>query len=68
MYEFKRGDLVLLNDRVAAIVGLGGEPGVPENHVALWYGEKIDSPSSDPVAWTVPAEFCLPAPKLRFLH
>lgn len=62
--SIKRGDLVLLNGRVAAVVGVEGEPGVPEGHVALWFGDHdaeakpaVDRSIPHCEAWTVPVEY-----------
>ncbi len=39
MEKWQRGDLVEFDGILAAVVGLEGESGVPEGHVALWFGE-----------------------------
>ena len=57
--------MVELNGRFAAVVGIEGDPGVPENHVALFYG--VDSAGQADV-WTVPAEYPVPAPAPIFKH
>jgi hypothetical protein len=59
MTAFKRGDFVTLNDRLTVVVGIEGDAGVPEDHVALWYGAE-EQTSNVPRVWTVPAEYCIP--------
>jgi hypothetical protein len=59
MANFKRGDFVTLNDRLTVVVGIEGDAGVPEDHVALWYGAE-EQTSNVPRVWTVPAEYCVP--------
>ena len=71
MQIFKKGDLVVLNGNLAAVVGLPGDPAVPPEHVALWLGEvnsSNGSASTRPIAWTVPVEYCKLAPKLEYRH
>ena len=70
----KRGDMVTLNGRLAAVVGVEGDPGVLEEHVALWYGDSgpqqasTEGPSHPRAeVWTVPAEYCRPA-AMDFKH
>jgi hypothetical protein len=72
---FQNGDFVELDGLLAVVVGLGGETGVPEGHVALWFGEPQGRRISDggagglvPVVWTVPAEHCRPAKTPEFQH
>lgn len=49
------GDFVILNGNTCVVVGVDGDAGVPEDHVALWYGEvELDG---SPIVWTVPAEY-----------
>lgn len=55
---FIKGDFAQLNGRVCVIVGIEGDPNVPEGHVAAWFGERGES--GPPEAWTVPAEYFLP--------
>lgn len=64
----KRGDLVVLNGKLAAVVAVGGDPNVPEDHVALWYGVEAAGNAGNPVIWTVPEEYCSLAPNPEFRH
>ncbi|MBV9849892.1 MAG: hypothetical protein JO250_09490 [Armatimonadetes bacterium] len=75
MTLWRRGDFVELNGRVAVVVGVEGDPDVPEEHVALWFGEASDQRATgeDPAAgppqvWTVPAEYCRPGPRPVYRH
>jgi hypothetical protein len=58
-----RGDFVELDGLPAVVVGLAGEPGVPEEHLALWFGtpqvtriSKGGSGHVAPEVWTVPED------------
>ncbi len=78
----RRGDLVEIDGQLAVVVGLAGETVesmdgdelVPDDHVALWYGEPCTERTSQggkggavPEVWTVPLEYCRAAssPVLR---
>jgi hypothetical protein len=63
--RLKRGDMVTMDGRLAAVVGVEGDPAVPDGHVAIWFGDagvgralEVGSPRSHAEAWTVPAEYC----------
>jgi len=71
MSAFQKGDFVVLHGSVAAVVGLPGDPEVPPEHVALWFGEASSSNgsvSTQAIAWTVPIDYCSPAPKPEYRH
>ncbi len=34
-----RGDLVELDGLLAVVVGIEGDPNVPDEHVAVWFGD-----------------------------
>ena len=67
MERASRGDLVELNGVPCVIVALAGElvgmDQVPEDHVALWYGNTglttmgEESGRVNPEVWTVPLEY-----------
>jgi hypothetical protein len=68
MVMFRKGDLVEIDGLLAVVVGTGGAVGVPEDHVAVWFGEPRGKRLSEggrgglvPEVWTVPAEYCRPA-------
>ena len=39
MHKWKRGDLVELDGLLAVVVGVEGDPDVPEDHLAVWFGD-----------------------------
>jgi hypothetical protein len=62
---WERGELVELDGLLAAVVGTDREDWVPEDHVALWFGDPQGVRKSQggpggliPEVWTVPAEYC----------
>lgn len=72
MGAWRRGDLVEFDSQLAVVVGAEGEPGVPEDHVNLWFGEPQSARKSQgglvPVVRTVPEEYCLPTPPADVRH
>ena len=73
--EWKRGDLVILNGLLAVVVGIAGDTNVPEDHIAIWYGEPQDQRVSEegsseerPKVYTVPAAYCRRGPEPIYLH
>jgi hypothetical protein len=65
---FHIGTFVELDGLLGVVVGLSGENGVPDDHLALWFGEPQGRRKSEggegnlvPIVWTVPTEYCLPA-------
>jgi hypothetical protein len=77
MLEVKRGSFVKLNGALCVVIGLAGETvgaeSVPEDHVAVWYGEHESTRLQEgalevaPEVWTVPLEYLGigPAPTVR---
>ena len=65
MTNLKRGDLVELNGLFAAVVGVEGDAGVPEGHVALFYGADSEGKAD---VWTVPSEYPTHAAMPTFRH
>ncbi len=70
-----RGDMVEFDGLLAAVVGVSGDPGVPEDHVVLWFGAPDCKRKSQggqggcrPELWTVPAEHIIPAAKPVMRH
>jgi len=64
----RHGQFVEFDGLLAVVVGLDTDPWVPEEHVALWFGEPPTRRTSEggpggaaPLVWTVPAEYCQPA-------
>lgn len=72
---WKRGDFIELDGLVAVVVGIEGDPNVPEEHLAVWFGEPKGVRKSaggkgptSPEVWIVPEEFCKPAPRPEYKH
>jgi hypothetical protein len=64
---FAKGDFALMNGKLCVIVGVWGDPGVPEEHLAAWYGAEADS--AIPEVRTIPAEyFVRPDSPVIFRH
>ena len=68
MRTWKRGDLVEMDGLLAVVVGVEGDPKVPEDHVAVWFGDprcvrksEGGSGGRPPEIWTVPAEHVVAA-------
>ena len=68
MADWGRGDFVEFDGILAVVIGVDGDPWVPEEHVALWFGElqgerksRGGAGSLRPVVLVVPAEYCEPA-------
>ena len=68
----KRGDLVKVNGKLAAVVGVPGDRDVPDDHVALWYGDehadKQGTQHAVAVAWTVPIAYCETVQAIEYKH
>lgn len=65
---FQVGSFVEFDGLLAVVVGVGGENDIPEDHLAVWFGEPQGKRISQggegdlkPIVWTVPEEYCLPA-------
>ena len=68
MPAFERGQFVEHDGLLGVVVGTPADGGVPDEHVALWFGEPRCTRKSEggsgrqrPEVWTVPAEHCMPA-------
>lgn len=68
MINFERGQFVELDGLLAVVVGTSGDQNVPDEHLALWFGDppctRISEGGSGgqrPDVRTVPAEYCTPA-------
>ena len=64
MTDWNRGDLVEIDGLLAVVVGVQGDADVPDEHVAVWFGEPKCTRVSEggpgaapPEVWTVPAEY-----------
>ena len=72
---WSRGELVELDGMLGAIVGIYGDPGVPEDHIAVWFGSPETKRKSEggaggvqPEVYTVPAELCGKAAPALYKH
>jgi hypothetical protein len=66
--RWERGQLVEFDGLLAVVVATDADRWVPEDHVALWFGEPQAIRKSQggpgglqPEVWTVPADYCAPA-------
>jgi len=66
--RLQRGQFVELDGLLAVVVGTDLDPWVPEDHVAIWFGEPRTTRSCEgglggqrPEIWTVPVEHCTTA-------
>lgn len=60
--NWSRGDLVELDGLIGVVVFVFGDPDVPEDHIAVWFGDpkctrisKGGAGGQTPELWTVPA-------------
>lgn len=75
MQMWKRGDLVELDGLLAVVVGVEGDPNVPEEHIAVWFGDPRSERKSkggpggkQPEVWTVPADYFVVAASPVWKH
>ncbi|NUU07128.1 hypothetical protein [Leifsonia sp. C5G2] len=59
MSSLELGSLVKMNGAFAVVVGVPGDAGVPDDHVALFYGTNEEG---SPDIWTVPMGYPSPLP------
>ena len=64
----QKGSLVELDGLLTVVVSLAGEDGVPDDHVALWFGEpqvermsRGGSGGARPEVWIVPEDLIGPS-------
>ena len=62
------GTFVTVGDSLGVIVGLPGEMDIPEDHYAVWYGERVATGNRVPLAQTVPTEYCQPLDQFEMYH
>ncbi len=72
---FQRGDLIEFDGVLAVVVGTHSDGMAPEDHLALWFGHPQGVRRSaggvgglQPEVWTVPTEYCQPAPAPTVKH
>jgi hypothetical protein len=75
MSEWSRGEFVELDGLLAVVVGVPGDPGIPDEHLGLWFGDPRTVRRSEggvagsaPEVLTVPQELCVAAPAPIFKH
>jgi len=77
MKKYSKGDFVEYDGLTGVVVGVDGDPHVPEGHVLLWHGSnKMVRKSEDsknyksqrPEVWSVPEEYCDPALPAKVRH
>ena len=75
MSAWQRGQFVELDGLLAVVVGIEGDPQVPEHHVALWFGDPHSKRTSaggrggsKPEIWTVSTELCIPVSEHSLRH
>jgi len=60
------GKFVRVGTDLGVVVGLPDSKGVPDDHYAIWYGQKESD--GTPRARTVPIEYCLFVNELSIYH
>ena len=72
---FQIGQFVEFDGLLAVVIEQGGKNNVPDDHIALWFGEPQGKRKSEgrhgeltPEVWTVPADLCFPAKKPDVRH
>ena len=75
MAQWNKGDFVEMDGLLAVVVGTQDDPDVPEDHVALWFGDPQMKRVSEggagnarPEVWLVPADRCSPAQPPIYKH
>lgn len=75
MSGWQCGNLVELDGLLAVVVGVEGDPNVPEGHVALWFGDPSCVRTSEggpdgqrPAVVTVPTELLVAAAEPVWRH
>jgi hypothetical protein len=73
--ELRPGTFVEMDGLLAVIVGVSGDEGVPDEHVALWFGDPRGDRVSqggigglNPEVWTVPQDLISPAQAPIYKH
>ena len=61
------GDFVRVGSDVGVVVGLSDGVEVPEEHLAVWYGE-VGEAADVPRCRTVPAEYCEVVSTVEYYH
>jgi len=56
--NLKQGDFARVGHHVCVVIAVEGDPSIPEDHLAVWYGET--NSSGVPRVRTVPTEYVIP--------
>jgi hypothetical protein len=75
MSRWQRGQLVELDGLLGVVVGVEGDPDVPEDHIAVWFGDPRCRRKSEgglggerPEVWTIPQEYFVSASAPIYKH
>lgn len=73
--RFKKGDFAELDGVPCVVVGVYGDEDVPEDHIAVWFGDPVVISKSKggkgnviPEVWTVPEEYFEPGQPPNIRH
>ena len=64
--EKQVGTFVRISGHVGVVVGDSDLETVPEDHLAIWYGQTAEDNS--PEVRTVPEEYCEPIDNIKYYH
>ncbi len=72
---FQIGQFIEFDGLLAVVVGISGQDDVPDDHLAIWFGEPQGQRLSEggqgnlvPLVYTVPIEYCLVAKPPSLIH
>ena len=69
MTIWKRGDLVELDGKLGVVVGVAGDANVPDEHLAVWFGNSHGALGGRRhEVWTVPEEYFIAAQEPVYKH
>ena len=69
MTELKIGQFVSVGKDIGIVVGFPNDNEIPEEHLAIWYGQTTDNNGKTvPKVRTVPEEYCEPLDGISFYH
>ena len=75
MHDLAKGEFVEVDGLLAVIVGVFGDPKVPEDHIAVWFGaprctriSEGGSGGASPEVYTIPVEYFTKAQPATMKH
>lgn len=69
MNSHKIGQFVTVGRDMGVVIGLPSDPNVPEEHLAIWYGQTEEKDGTIvPRVRTVPEEYCIPVSEILYYH